>query len=169
MITLIINYINEAYSLQTIYCSGLALPIIYFTTPIQSTLTQDINQLTDENYKYDPNQGMLFNISKGVEAYEAWVAEESNWSWISQEQDPSNYNSYLTKEHQDDLALDQLWEDLNEQNKKNFEDFLSNKEEYLEDSKLFKGRSYNRWLSKSRKASFKKSSRLFNNNSKNKF
>jgi len=71
MITLTINYINEIYSLTPIYCSGLALPIIYFTTPLQTTLNQDVKQLTDENYKYEPNQGMLFNLSKGVEAYEA--------------------------------------------------------------------------------------------------
>jgi hypothetical protein len=71
MITLTINYINEIHTLTTIYCCGLALPIIYFTNPLQTTLSQDVEQLTDENYKYDPNQGMLFNISKGVEAYEA--------------------------------------------------------------------------------------------------
>lgn len=171
MITLTINYINETYSLTTIYCSGLVLPIIYFTNPLQTTLNQDVKQLTDENYKYDPNQGMLFNISKGVKAYEAWVAEESYRSWTPKEQDPSTYNSYLEKETQDDLALVQLWEDLNQQNNKNYEDFLSIKEEYLKGSKLFQGRSYNRWLSKTRKGSSKnkKSSRLSLFNSKNKF
>jgi glycyl-tRNA synthetase alpha subunit len=176
MITLTLNYINETYSLSTIwpevYCNGLVLPIIYFTTPLQTTLSQDVTQLSEDNYKYDPNQGMLFNISKGVEAYEAWVAEDFNLSWENQEQDPSTYNSYLTKEHLDDLALnikyeddlvlDQLWEDLNKQNNKNFENFLSYKEECIKGSKLFNGRSYNRRLSKTRKSSSnsKKSSRL---------
>jgi hypothetical protein len=147
MITLILNYFNETYTLTSTLCCGIALPIIYFSNPLQSTLTQNLKQLSEDNYKYDPNQGMLFNISKGVEAYEAWVAEDSNWFWLQKEQDPSNYNSYLSKDllddlalnlnNQDDLALDQLWEGLNEQNNKNYEDFLSNKEEYLKGAKLF--------------------------------
>jgi hypothetical protein len=138
MITLILNYFNETYTLTSTLCCGIALPIIYFSNPLQSTLTQDLKQLSEDNYKYDPNQGMLFNISKGIEAYEAWVAEDSNWFCLQKEQDPSTYNSYLSKDHlddlalnyQDDLALDQLWENLNEQNNKNYKDFLSNKEEY---------------------------------------
>lgn len=147
MITLMLNYFNETYTLTSTLCCGIALPIIYFSNPLQSTLTQDLKQLSEDNYKYDPNQGMLFNISKGVEAYEAWVAEDSNWFLLQKEQDPSTYNSYLSKDHlddlalnlnhQDDLALDQLWEDLTKQNNKNYSDFLDNKEEYLKGANLF--------------------------------
>jgi hypothetical protein len=76
MITLTLNYINETNYLTTIYCCGISLPIIYFNNPLSSTLSQDINKFSEDDYKYDPNQGMLFNISKGIEAYEARVAEE---------------------------------------------------------------------------------------------
>jgi hypothetical protein len=173
MTILIINHINETCSLPTIYCSVLVSPIIYFTTPLQSTLNQDVNQLTAENYKYDPNQGMLYNISKGVEAYEAWTADEAIKSWIkgqeesafesnlSKEWDPTTYDSYLTKEHQEDLVLDQLWEDMKIQNIKNYEDFVSNKEEYRAGAEAF-DRAHNRRLCKSRKArsQAKKASKL---------
>jgi hypothetical protein len=152
MINLILNYINDTSS-TSIFCSGIVLPIIYFVSPLTETINKDLDQHAESKNKYDPNQGMLFNISKGVEAYEAWQVEESLSQTLQDLQE--------SKEEVDDLALDEMWDDLKIQNRKNLEDFLANKEEYQKGAILF-DKSYNRKLCKSRKARWnaKKSSRL---------
>jgi hypothetical protein len=71
MITLILNYItsvtNDTLTITTTttFCSGLLLPLIYFTNPLPSTITQELKQLTEENNKYNPQIGIITNISKG--------------------------------------------------------------------------------------------------------
>jgi hypothetical protein len=63
----------------TILCSGLVLPLIYFTNPLTSTITEDLKQSSLRETEGNNNNnsiildktGLVFNLSKGISAYEA--------------------------------------------------------------------------------------------------
>ena len=75
MLTLILNTINDSQNYTILVCS-LPLPIIYFTTPLESTLTKDLTQSLENENTYNSNQGLVYNISKGIEAYEEWSTDK---------------------------------------------------------------------------------------------
>jgi hypothetical protein len=72
MINLLLNYIfTEINTLTSTLCSGLVLPLIYFSNPLNSTLTDQLKQVTVEDNKYNPQISLLSNLSKGISAYDA--------------------------------------------------------------------------------------------------
>jgi hypothetical protein len=64
MTNLILNYINETYNFTNTLCSGVVLPLIYFSNPISSSLTKDLTKINTDN-KYNPNEGMSLYVSNG--------------------------------------------------------------------------------------------------------
>jgi hypothetical protein len=75
MTTLILTTITEIIPFSSTLCSGLVLPLIYFTNPLPSIITQELNQLhldaTENNNKYNPQLELITNLSKGITAYDA--------------------------------------------------------------------------------------------------
>jgi hypothetical protein len=75
MINLLLNYIFTEINTLTL-CCGLVWPLIYFSNPLSSTLTEHLKQVTVEDNKYNPQISLLSNLSKGISAYEAWLQKE---------------------------------------------------------------------------------------------
>jgi hypothetical protein len=61
----------------TTLCSGLVLPLIYFTNPLTITITQDLKQITLRETEANNNSiildqtGLITSLSKGISAYES--------------------------------------------------------------------------------------------------
>lgn len=71
MINLILNYITEISTFTSTLCSGIVLPLIYFSNPLSSTITEQLNQLSVEDQEYNPQINLLSYLSQGISAYEA--------------------------------------------------------------------------------------------------
>jgi hypothetical protein len=61
----------------TTLCSGLVLPLIYFTNPLTIIITQDLKQITLRETEANNNSiildqtGLITSLSKGISAYES--------------------------------------------------------------------------------------------------
>jgi hypothetical protein len=63
----------------TTLCSGLVLPLIYFTNPLTSTITEDLKQMslleTEKNNNHNSiildQTGLITSLAKGISAYES--------------------------------------------------------------------------------------------------
>ena len=144
MINLLLNYIfTEINTLTSTLCSGLVLPLIYFTNPLSTTLTEQLKQVTVEDNKYNPQISLLSNLSKGISAYDAGLQKE--------------------REEASKESIQQLTEDLligaEAYASSVYTDYLANKEEYKAE---LSNKLYRRRLCRSRKARFqaKKMSKL---------
>jgi hypothetical protein len=98
----------ELNTISTTLCSALLLPFIYFRNPLTITITQELEQLS--NNKNKSENSLLLNLSKGISAYESWLEKE--------EEKASN------------LIIEQLIDDLKKESKNYYEDYLFNREEY---------------------------------------
>jgi len=81
MITLILNYLIENSTFSSTLCSGIILPLIYFTNPLPSTITQELNQLANSSLVVHQSlrqNELLTYLSKGITAYEDWLEKEEN-------------------------------------------------------------------------------------------
>jgi hypothetical protein len=107
----------------TTLCSGLVLPLIYFTNPLTITITQDLKQITLRETEANNNSiildqtGLITSLSKGISAYESWLEKE--------------------EENAANLALEELLDTYKKESLNFYEDYLLNKEEYLAGAKLF--------------------------------
>ena len=122
-------------------------------------MTEDLTKLSLNNDKYDPNEGMLSNISKGWKAYEAWLVEASIKFDFLNNQENSAYENYQSQERE--LALDKMISDIREESYKTYKDFLLNITDYKSNSETsFKSNKRRQNKSRKTRLASKKLSKL---------
>jgi uncharacterized protein (UPF0297 family) len=137
MINLVINYITEISTITSTLSSGLLLPLIYFSNPLNSTLSEQLKQVSVEDNKYNPQISLLSNLSKGISAYDARLQKE--------------------REEASKVSRQQIIDDLLKDSLTFYERFLSGKEGSKEDylsTAAASNRAQRRRLCRSRKARF---------------
>lgn len=90
MTALIISYILEIATLPSTLLltpslySGIPLSTIFFSNPLPSTINQELNHLDTKNVN-NSNIGLLTNLSKGLNAHEAYLEHEEEEERINGE------------------------------------------------------------------------------------